>query len=722
MRRLAHFSARHRRLVLAAWAVALALVSAASMAVGSRFQNNLSLPGTDSSRAVKLLDTRFPAVAGDQDQIVYRARTGSLTAPATRASIRRSLSRIAALPHVADVAAPFGRGAPPDSIAPGGRIGYATVTFDEPAGDLPTTAIDAVVRTARSIHSPGLEVELGGQAIEQTQRPSLGAATAIGLAAAIVVLLLSFGSLLAMGLPIVTALFGLGTGLGLVAFTSHAVDMAFFVPQVAAMIGLGVGIDYALFIVTRYRQAYRENGGDVAAALESAMDTAGRAVLFAGMTVVIALLGMFALGVGFLDSIGVAGSVTVVLMLAASATLLPALLSLLGDRLGRGRRGRTTAGESRLWTRWIGAIQHHPWPTAVAATILMLALAAPVISLRLGLSDAGNDQRSTTTRKAYDLLAAGFGRGANAPLEVAAELPRPGATIGVRRLTLALRDTPGVAAVGAPRLNAARTAAIISVAPSSGPQDAATATLVRHLRAAVIPPVAAASGMRVYIGGWTATAIDFSHVLHSKLALFVGVVVALSALLLMVVFRSLVIPVQAAAMNLLSIGASMGVATAIFQHGWLGSAFGVRPGPIDAYVPVVVFAIVFGLSMDYQVFLVSRIHEEWRRTGDTTTSIRVGLVRTGRVVTAAAAVMIVVFLSFVGGHNRGLELFGVSLASAVFLDAIVIRMILLPAVLQILGGATWVFPAWLDRRLPRVAIEPPQPAPVLRGPLPSTRG
>jgi RND superfamily putative drug exporter len=279
-----------------------------------------------------------------------------------------------------------------------------------------------------------------------------------------------------------------------------------------------------------------------------------------------------------------------------------------------------------------------------------------------------------------------------------------------------------VGAVGAPRLNAARTAAIISVDPSSGPQDAATATLVRHLRAAVIPPVAAASGMRVYIGGWTATAIDFSHVLHSKLALFVGVVVALSALLLMVVFRSLVIPVQAAAMNLLSIGASMGIATAIFQHGWLGSTFGIRPGPIDAYVPVVVFAIVFGLSMDYQVFLVSRIHEEWKRTGDTTASIRVGLVRTGRVVTAAAAVMIVVFLSFVGGHNRGLELFGVSLASAVFLDAIVIRMILLPAVLQILGGTTWLVPAWLDRRLPRVAIEPPQPVSVLREPLPSTRG
>src|SRR6185437_1736395 len=315
----------------AAWAVALALVSAASLAAGSRFQNNLSLPGTDSSRAVNLLDTRFPAVAGDQDQIVYRARTGSLTAPATRASIRRSLSRIAALPHVADVAAPFGRGAPPDSIAPGGRIGYATVTFDEQAGDLPTTAIDAVVRTARSIHSPGLEVELGGQAIEQTQRPSLGAATAIGLAAAIVVLLLSFGSLLAMGLPIVTALFGLGTGLGLVAFTSHAVDMAFFVPQVAAMIGLGVGIDYALFIVTRYRQAYAANNGKFDAALEVAMVTAGRAVFFAGATVVVALLGMLALQISFLYSIGIASAIAVVLMMIGSATLLPALIGLAPD-------------------------------------------------------------------------------------------------------------------------------------------------------------------------------------------------------------------------------------------------------------------------------------------------------------------------------------------------------------------------------------------------------
>ncbi len=708
MRRIGQISARHRRLVLVSWALVLPLVSAASTALGSRFQNTLSLPGTDSSRAVSLLDARFPAAAGDRDQIVYRARAGSLTTPATRASIRRSLARVAALPHVAGVAGPFGPGAPADSIASGGDTGYATVTFDEQAGDLPTAAISAVVRTARSIDSPRLDVELGGQAIEQTQKPSLGAATAIGLAAAVVVLLVSFGSLLAMGLPIVTALFGLGTGLGLVAFTSHAVDMAFFVPEVAAMIGLGVGIDYALFIVTRYRQAYRESGGDAAAALETAMDTAGRAVLFAGMTVVIALLGMFALGVDFLDSIGIAGSVTVVLMLAASATLLPALLSLAGARLGRSPRSRATGGESRLWTRWIGAIQRHPWPTAVAASTLMLALAFPAVSLRLGLSDAGNDQRSTTTRRAYDLLAAGFGRGANGPLEVAAALPHPGATAGLRRLTSALRETPGVASVGPPRVNAARTAAILTVDPTSGPQDAATATLVRHLRSAVIPPVAASSGMRVYVGGWTATAIDFSDVLHTKLALFVGVVVALSALLLMVVFRSLVIPVQAAVMNLLSIGASMGIATAIFQHGWLSSALGIKPGPIDAYVPVVVFAIVFGLSMDYQVFLVSRIHEEWQRTGDPTAAVRIGLVRTGRVVTAAAAVMIVVFLSFVGGHNRALELFGVSLASAVFLDAIVIRMILLPAVLQILGSSTWAFPAWLDRRLPRLAIESSQ--------------
>jgi RND superfamily putative drug exporter len=706
MRRLAIWSVRHRRLVLAAWAVSLIAVSAASMAVGSRFSNNLSLPGTGSTHAVDLLKTRFPAAAGDADQIVFRARRGTLTDPVARAAITAGLGRIARLPHVVAVAGPYARAGAVGSIAGDGGIGYATVTFDRQAGDLPTAAISRVVDTATAIDSPRLQVELGGQAIEQTEKPSLGSATAIGLLAAIVVLLVSFGSFLAMGLPIVTAVFGLGTGLGVVAFASHGIDMAFFVPQLAAMIGLGVGIDYALFIVTRYRDAYRTNGGDVGAAVETAMDTAGRAVLFAGMTVVIALLGMFALGVSFLASIGIAGSLAVVLVLAASATLLPVLLTFAGHRLGTARRRRPRdAGPPARWLGFIAAIQRHPWPTALAATALMLALASPLTSMRLGLSDAGDDPAGTTTHRAFHLLARGFGPGFNGPLQIAAELPRPGATGGVARLAAAARRTPDVASVGAPTLNRARTAAVLTIVPASAPQAAATSALVRRLRSHVIPPIAAASGTTFYVGGWSATTIDFAHVLATKLWLFVGIVILLSALLLLVVFRSLVIPIQAAVMNLLSIGASMGIATALFQRGWLSGVFHVQRGPIDAYIPVIVFAIVFGLSMDYQVFLVSRIHEEWQLTGESSAAVRTGLVRSGRVVTAAAAVMIVVFLSFVGGHDRRLELLGVSLASAVFLDAIVIRMILLPAVLEIAGRSAWTFPGWLDRRLPRVAIE-----------------
>jgi RND superfamily putative drug exporter len=714
MLKLTRWTIAHRRIVVVSW-IALAFgVLGASQAVGKRNANNFSLPNTDSQRAIDLLQGRFPAQAGDADQIVFRTRTGKLTDASSRAVIVPMLARIARLPHVAGVVSPYAPGA--SAVSKAGTIGFATVEFDRRANELPKAAIDRVIKTAEAVRSPALQVELGGQAIKQAQQTSLGFATGVGLLAAVVVLLISFGSLLAMGLPIVTALFGLGAGLGVIGLGSHLVDMVDFSSELALMIGLGVGIDYALFIVTRYRDAYRENGGDVQAALELAMNTAGRAILFAGATVVIALLGMFALGVSFLYGVAIAASLAVLLVLAASLTLLPALLMFTGKRIGRSRRLRSRSREPRagFWIRWVGLIQRRPGWAALVSTALLLALAAPALGLRLGASDSGNDPTKQTTRRAYDVLAAGFGSGFNGPLQLAVHLPSAGDTAGLPKLTTTLRATPGIASVAAPRLNPARDTAAIAVYPTTSPQSAQTTRLVKRLRSAVLPPLAKITGTTVYVGGATATQVDFARVLSAKLPLFIGLVVLLSALLLLVVFRSLLIPLQAALMNLLSIAAALGVVQAIFERGWLGGLIGVQPGPIDAFIPVMVFAIVFGLSMDYEVFLVSRIHEEWKHRGDASAAVREGLANTGRVITAAAGVMVVVFASFAAGDERVLKLFGVAMATAVFLDAIVIRSILMPAVLELFGRWTWAFPSWADRRLPRLAIEPiTPPAPAL---------
>ena len=499
-----------------------------------------------------------------------RRRERSTTA-ADRAAIDSTVAQVARLPHVAGVVSPYAAGQ--HAISRDGTIAFATVNFDQRANALPKAAVNRVISTAESARSSTLDVQLGGQAVEQAQQASLGFATVVGLAAAILILLLSFGSFTAMGLPIATALLGLGAGIGVITLASHVVDMPDFASELALMIGLGVGIDYALFIVTRFRENYRENGGDVGQAVEVAINTSGRAVLFAGVTVVIALLGMFALGVSLLNGAAVAAAIGVVLVMAASLTLLPALLSMIGPRVGRvGRRQAAREAEDTrpgFWLRWVRRVQRRPAVIAVAATAVMLALAAPALGLRLASSDAGNDPTSHTTRQAYDLLAKGFGPGFNGPLEVAVALP-PHDSAALGQLTHALRSTPGVASVAAPRVNAAGTAAAVVAYPATSPQSAQTSTLVTHLRGAVIPPIERGSGARAYVGGATASQVDFSHVLSSKLPLFIGVVIALAALLLMVVFRSLVIPVQAALMNLLSIAASLGIVQAVFERGWFG--------------------------------------------------------------------------------------------------------------------------------------------------------
>jgi len=528
-----------------------------------------------------------------------------------------------------------------------------------------------------------------------------------------IVLFITFGSLLAMGLPILTALLGLGTALGLAGLASQVISTPDFATQLAAMIGLGVGIDYALFLITRFRQNFR-SGMDLQTSISEAMDTAGRAVLFAGVTVIIALMGQFLLGVSFLYGLAVASALAVLMTMLAALTILPAVLSRFGERIARPSRRARANGESvdarearGAWARWAGVVQRHPWPGAIAGLAIMLTLAAPSFALRLGNSDAGNNPPNTTTRRSYDLLAQGFGRGFNGPLQVIASRPHAGNATALARIAATLRASGDVASVTPARLSPNGQTAVFLVYPSSAPQSLATSNLVENLRDRVLPPVALRTGARILVGGRQATTIDFTRVLSNKLPLYVGTVVALSALLLLIVFRSLVIPLQAALMNLLSIGAALGIVVAIFQWGWLGSFFDVKGGPIEAFIPVMLFAIVFGLSMDYEVFLVSRIREEWTRRRDPTEAVTRGLASTGRVITAAATIMICVFVSFALGEDRVLKLFGLSLATAVFLDAFVVRILLVPSVLELLGRRTWALPEWLGRRLPYLVIDRP---------------
>jgi putative drug exporter of the RND superfamily len=753
--KLARWSTTHRKYVVIGWVVLLLAVNAFAQSAGTSYSNNFTLPNSGAQRAADLLQRSFPAQAGDRDTIVYQVSSGTVLDPTVRGRMSAMFAAVARLPHVSSVISPYTGAAAGRAISADKKIAFATVVFDEKANLLPKSAPEQVVRVARAAERGGrdpIQVELGGQAIEATEQAGFGVSTAVGLLAAIVVLLLTFGSLIAMGLPIITALFGLGTGLGAIALFTHVVDTPNFSSELAAMIGLGVGIDYSLFILTRFREAYRTPGptfGDARESVMQSMDTAGRAVLFAGCTVVIALLGMMLLGVEFLYGVAISASIGVLLVMLGSLTLLPAMLTIWGARLGRPsrRQRRRAAGDpdaagaapasaatakaaagtahaaagGGAWLRWSAFVERRPRMIAAVSALTMLLIAAPSTALRLGSSDASNDPAGQTTHRAYELLARGFGEGFNGPLQVVAKVPNPrkeaaeqgvlltgtpstGRT-SVEKLRDAIAATPGVVSVAPARLNPAGSVATITVYPRSSPQAYATSQLVSELRQTVIPPIAERTGMSVYVGGVTAGAVDFATTLGHKLPLFVGVVVLLSALLLLIVFRSLVIPLQAAVMNLLSIGASLGVIVAIFQWGWLGSLVGVQQGPIESFIPVMLFAIVFGLSMDYEVFLVSRIHERWTHTRENSRAVAEGLALTGRVVTAAAAIMVCVFLSFMLGEDRVIKEFGLSLASAVFLDALVVRCLLLPATLHLIGGVTWRVPGRLDRLLPRLNVE-----------------
>jgi RND superfamily putative drug exporter len=714
---LASWCYRHRFIVIFAWIGLLAGLAVTSQVVKTTYDNQFTLPGTGSGSAEQLLLRSAPAQAGDSDTIVWQVSHGSVRDQAVRARMSAMLARVSRLPEVAAVASPYaGHGAA--GVSRDGRTAYATVNFTRAADNLDKADINRVVAVASAARAPGLEVELGGQAIENAEQATLSSTSAIGIGAAAVILFLAFGSLFAMVLPIVTAIAGVGGGLLLTAPLSHAVSMVNFAPILGALIGLGVGIDYALFIVSRHRRGLLAGMDPLPSAVQ-ALNTSGRAVLVAGGTVCVALLGLLTLRLGFLDGLAFAAALTVACTVLAAVTLLPALLGVFGMRvLSRRQFGRLWANgprpatQSGIWARWSQTVRRFPAVLAAAAVAVMIVVSLPILHLRLGSSDASNDPSSTTTRQAYDLLSAGFGRGFNGPLLVVAQPRSEADRAALGRLTGALATVPGVAAVVA---GDASPTVVTQVIPATGPEAAATSDLIRRLRTAVIPRYTRGTALRVYVGGETAAFDDFAAVTSARLPWFIAAIVGLSFLLLVFAFRSLLIPATAAVMNLLAAAASFGVLTAFFEWGWGTSVFGLgRAGPIDAFLPVVTLAILFGLSMDYQVFLVSRMAEEWSRTGDNGRAVLAGQAETARVITAAASIMIAVFTAFVLTSQRAVAEFGVGLAAAVALDAFILRTVLVPAAMHLSGRANWWLPRWLDRRLPHLAVEPPaQPRPCV---------
>ncbi|MFD9422052.1 MULTISPECIES: MMPL family transporter [unclassified Streptomyces] len=726
MAAIARWCIRHRLVAVLIWLFALGGAATAAGFAGSAYANDYEVPGTESGRATELLRNGFTDLGGDTDTVVWHTTGSTVLAADVEQTMTRTLHAIEELPGIGDVTGPYGA-AGTGQISEDGRTAYATVTFDHQADDIPEEQAQALVDTAKAAGSDGLRVELGGTAVALTEAPALHLSEAIGVVVAAVVLFLAFGSLAAGLLPIATALVSVGTAYAGIVLLGHVMTVADFAPTLGMLIGLGVGIDYALFIVTRHRRGLRQ-GMTVADAARNAVTTTGRAVVFAGATVCIALLGMLVLRLGFLNGVAIAASLTVVLTVAASVTLLPALLSLIGMR-ALSRRERAELAEhgprpeppTGFAARWSAFVERHPKLLGAIAAAVMLVLALPTFGLHLGTSDQGNNPTSSTTRQAYDLLADGFGPGVNGPLTIAAQLDGADDRLALDSLPATLRDTEGVAAVGPLTYNSAGDTAFLTVVPTSAPQSKQTSELVDRLRTDVLPPVRDDTSLRAHVGGVTASYDDFAEIIIGKLPLFVGVVIALGCLLLLLAFRSVGIPLKAAVMNVAAVAASFGVVVAIFQWGWGSELLGLgSAGPIEPFLPVIMVSVLFGLSMDYQVFLVGRMYEEWLETGDNRRAVRVGLAETGRVINSAAVIMISVFLAFVLSGDRVIAMFGIALAAAVALDAFVLRTLLVPALMYLLGGANWWLPARLERWLPRISIEPPDSR-VPHAKIPGTR-
>jgi len=719
--RLARMAYRRRGRTVAVWVLALVVASVLSAAFAGSFTADYTAPGSDSAQAQALLATRFPAQSGDTISVVVRS-AGAVTAPATRARVESLLAELGRQPHVASVVDPY---TTPGAVSADSTTVLGTLRLDvtNPA-DMPVAATENLMALAQAGQGPGFQVALGGQTIEAAAQGKIGS-EGIGLLAAAVILLLTFGTVVAAGLPIFVALAGLGVSSGLTGLIAAVMPVPDWSTSLATMIGLGVGIDYALLMVTRFRE-WRAEGLDPETATVATLDTAGRAVLLAGSTVVVSMLGLFAMGLSFMRGAAVVTIVAVVVVLLAAMTLFPALLGYLGPRIDRlaislpGRRRRpyvSATGSASVspgggWMRWSRFVQRHRVAATITGVAVLLGLASPFLGTRFGFPDAGNDATGTSGRTAYALTAQAFGPGANGPLLAVAELPAAGTAsaqatqVSLAHLVASLRQVPGVAAVSTPRLNAAGNAAVFTVLATTGPQDPATENLVRHLRDSVLPAATSGTAVVVHIGGVTATAIDSTSNIVKRIPLLIGGVVLLSMLLLLVAFRSVVVAVKAAVMNLLSVAAAYGVVALALQGGWFGRMFGIdNRTPLPAFVPVLMFAVLFGLSMDYEVFLVARMREAWLRTGDNATAIVQGLAGTARVISAAAAIMIAVFAAFIPSDLVVLKVIGIGMAAAIAIDATVVRMLLVPAVMHLLGARNWWMPAAWEPLVPGVHVE-----------------
>ena len=725
MTALARWCHRHRLLTLFAWLALIVGLGVLSGAAKPQYDNKLSIPASESSRAVDLLKTVQPAADGDSDSVVWHTVRGRVTDAAVRERMTQALDRIAKAPGIASVAGPYGPQGK-SQISPDGTTAYATLTFTQEAGKIPVDQAKAVVALAEGARTDGLQVELGGAAVSIATDNGGGSQELVGILAALVVLGLVFRSVGAAVLPILTGVAGVSTGVLVVGLLSHSMALPSSTPILATLVGLGVGIDYALFIVNRHRKGLMA-GLSVEEAMAKALDTSGRAVLFAGGSVVIALLGMFALGLDFLNGMALGAALTVAMTVLAAVTLLPALLGLmktmvLSRRQRKALKAWRASGTDRVsvrvprrsgpaqaqnvFTRWAGRVERRPFGKAVLALAVMAVIALPVLSLRMGSSDAGNDPKASTTRQAYDLLAKGFGPGFNGPLLLVAEVPAAADGPALDRLVQQLRTTPGVAAAEAAPLPPGQKVAVVQVVPTTAPQDKGTSDLIHRLRTDVVPAAERGTTLHVLVGGQTAMSDDFDSALNHKLPAFVGIIVGLGCLLMMLAFRSLLVPLIGVGMNLLTMGAAFGALVAVFQWGWGSEALGVGgAGPVDSFVPVMVIGILFGLSMDYQVFLISRMHEEWTKTGDNHRAVRVGHGETGQVICAAAVIMACVFGSFIVGGQRMIAEFGVALAVSILLDVLLLRMILVPALMHGFGRGNWWLPRILDRLLPRLSVE-----------------
>jgi putative drug exporter of the RND superfamily len=699
--RLADIAYRRRGRMVLAWIAAAIVIIGVGSSFAGEYNADYNTPGSESKAASDLTEQRFGGYSGQEIYVVWKDPAGARS-PGAQKRINAFFAKAEQVDHVSKHT--------PIRVSRDRTIGSTTLPLTIPSWDVPKKSGEKLIDAANGNSGDGLEIKLGGDPIYQAQGSS--SPEGLGFLGAAIVLLIAFGSVVAAGLPLGIALIGLGISSGgLIALLANVVDVPDWTTAVSGLIGIGVGIDYSLLVLTRFRSALNE-GKDRHDAVVEAVTTAGRSVIIAGCTVVIAVLGLCLTGLAYMYGVAISASLAVLVMMSASVTLLPALLSYLGPRVDRlripflGRTLRKEGGGESPAARWSHFVQRRPWTAVIVASTVLLALAAPALGMRLGFPDAGNDPPDTMTRQAYDLNTQGFGPGTNGPLVIAAELPGPAAKAKIDSFAKRLRGEPGVAFVTPPRINAEGNTALITLIPDGSPQDKKTEDLVNRLRDDVVPRELRGSGINVEIGGVTAALEDQSEYMKSRMPLFIAAVVGLSFLLLLVAFHSPLISLKAGVMNLLSVSAAYGVMTLVAKGGAVGGLIGIdHEVPVAPFMPVMMFAILFGLSMDYEVFLISRIREEYLKDGDTRRAVADGVAKTARVITAAAAVMVVVFLAFLATPDVFLKLFGIGLATAIFLDATVVRMVLVPAVMQLLGDRNWWIPSWLERLLPRLDVE-----------------